>query len=168
MRDIGYRVRIIGCLVGALALGAAACGSSATESSAPSASAAAAPTKPGELTPFQIEHGIGPITDPVTLGAVDKTLADAGAKVFEQKCASCHKMEERYVGPPLGDVLTRRSPAFILNMVLNPQTMVEKHPVSKKLLAEFLLMMPNQNMTPDEARQALEYLRTQQGAQQKK
>ena len=94
MRDIGYRVWIIGCLVGVLALGAAACGSSATDSSAPSTSAAAAPTKPGELTPFQIEHGIGPITEPVTLAAVDKTLADAGAKVFEQKCASCHKMDE--------------------------------------------------------------------------
>jgi cytochrome c1 len=169
MRDIAHRVRIVGCLVGALALAAvAACDTSATESAAPNKAAAAAPTKPGELTPFQIEHGIGPATEPIALGALDRSMADTGSKVFEQKCASCHKMDERYVGPPLGDVLTRRSPTFVLNMVLNPQTMVEKHPVSKKLLAEFLLMMPNQNLTPDEARQVLEYLRTQQGAQPKK
>jgi cytochrome c1 len=95
-------------------------------------------------------------------GSIDKGMAKSGHEVFEQKCSSCHKMDERYVGPPLGDVLARRSPTFVMNMVLNPQTMVEKHPVSKKLLAEFLLMMPNQNLTPDEARQVLEYLRSQQ------
>jgi mono/diheme cytochrome c family protein len=165
MRDIAKRVRTIGCLMGAFALlSAAACGTSATESAAPKTTTAAkATTKPGELTPFQIEHGIGPITEPVAVGAaIDKSLTNTGSKVFEQKCASCHKMDERYVGPPLGDVLARRSPTFVMNMVLNPQTMVEKHPVSKKLLAEFLLMMPNQNLTPDEARQVLEYLRSQQ------
>jgi cytochrome c1 len=168
MRDIAYRARIAGSLLGVVALlSAAACGTSATDTGEPKKAAEAAPTKPGELTPFQIEHGIGPITEPVALGAVDKSLADAGAKAFEQKCASCHKMNERYVGPPLGDVLARRSPTFILNMMLNPQTMVEKHQVSKKLLAEFLLMMPNQNLTPDEARQVLEYMRTQQVPQPK-
>ena len=165
MRDIAKRVRTNGCLIGAFALlSAAACGTSATESAAPKTTTAAkATTKPGELTSFQIEHGIGPITEPVAVGAaIDKSLTNTGSKVFEQKCASCHKMDERYVGPPLGKVLERRTPTFVMNMVLNPQTMVEKHPVSKKLLAEFLLMMPNQNLTPDEARQVLEYLRSQQ------
>jgi cytochrome c1 len=163
MRDIAYRVRIIGGVAAIAALvSAAACGTSATESSAPKKAEAAAPAKPGELTPFQIEHGIGPVTEPMVLAAIDQSMAKAGTTVFEQKCASCHKMDERYVGPPLGAILERRSPTFVMNMVLNPQTMVEKHPVSKKLLAEFLLMMPNQNLTPDEARQVLEYLRTQQ------
>jgi mono/diheme cytochrome c family protein len=163
MRDITYHLRIAGCLTALLAsVAAAACGTSATDSASPNTAATAAPTKPGELTPFQIEHGIGPVTEPVALGAIDQSLAKAGSTVFEQKCASCHKIDERYVGPPLGEVLERRTPTFVLNMVLNPQTMVEKHPVPKKLLAEFLVMMPNQNVTPDEARQVLEYLRTQQ------
>jgi len=160
MRDIARRVRTNGCLIGAFALlSAAACGTSATESAAPKTTTAAkASTKPGE-----IEHGIGPITEPVAISAaIDESLSGTGSKVFEQKCASCHKMDERYVGPPLGKVLERRTPTFVMNMVLNPQTMVEKHPVSKKLLAEFLLMMPNQNLTPDEARQVLEYLRSEQ------
>jgi len=48
-----------------------------------------------------------------------------------------------------------------MNMVLNPQGMVEKHPVTKKLLGEFFVQMPNQQLTQDEARTVVEYLRTQ-------
>lgn len=96
----------------------------------------------------------------MTLGAgVDEAVAEKGEKVFEQKCAACHKMSERYVGPALGDVTKRRTPAFVMNMVLNPQEMVEKHPETKKLLAEFFIPMPNQGLTQEEARQVLEHLR---------
>jgi len=146
-----------------------ACGSNGDESAAagtasaaPAATKSSAPTTPGGLTPFQLEHGIGPITSPVVLpAAVDKTLVAGGAQVFEQKCSACHKMTERYVGPALGDITKRRSPAFVMNMALNPLGMVEKHPETKKLLAEYFVAMPNQNISPDEARQVLEYLRTQ-------
>jgi cytochrome c551/c552 len=118
---------------------------------------------PDGLTAFQEEHGIGPMTTPVAVAAsVDKALAASGAKLFEQKCSACHKMDERYVGPPLGDVTKRRTPTFVMNMMLNPQEMVQKHPTSKKLLAEFLVPMPNLSLSPGEARQVLEYLRSQQ------
>jgi hypothetical protein len=70
-------------------------------------------------------------------------------------------MGERYVGPALGEVFKRRTPTFVMNMALNPQGMVEKHPVTKKLLAEFFTPMPNQNISPEQARQVVEYLRTQ-------
>jgi cytochrome c len=93
--------------------------------------------------------------------AVDKSMAKNGHEVFEEKCSACHKMDERYVGPALGGVIGRRSPTFVMNMALNPQGMMEKHPVTKKLLAEYLTAMPNQNLTRDEARQVVEYLRTQ-------
>jgi cytochrome c1 len=155
---------VLGWVLGATALvSITACGSSAATGASPSSSSASAPAAtPGGLTPFQVEHGIGPVTSPVTLnGAVDASQAQLGAKVFELKCSSCHKMGERYVGPPLGAVLERRTPTFVMNMVLNPQEMVEKHPVTKKLLGEFFIMMPNQNLSPSEARQVLEYLRTQ-------
>jgi len=141
----------------------AACNSKGREGEAASAApASSSAATPGGLTPFQLEHGIGPVTSPVALaGSPDKTLVAGGAKVFEQKCAACHKMTERYVGPALGDVTKRRSPAFVMNMALNPLGMVEKHPETKKLLAEYFVAMPNQNISPDEARQVLEYLRTQ-------
>ena len=159
--------RWLSCMVAALGiLTAAACNSNGDETVVATATGAAPPSSaaaaPGGLTPFQLEHGIGPVTSPVVLPAsVDNTLAAGGAKVFEQKCSACHKMAERYVGPPLGDVTKRRSPAFVMNMALNPVGMVEKHPETKKLLAEYFVAMPNQNISQDEARQVVEYLRTQ-------
>ena len=116
----------------------------------------------GGLTPFQQENGIGPVTQPVELAATpDHEMAEEGDEVFQQKCGACHKMGEKYVGPALGDVTRRRTPAYIMNMILNPQEMVERHPVAKQLLAEHMTFMPNQGLTKDEARQVVEYLRTQ-------
>ena len=114
-----------------------------------------------QLTPFQLEHGIGPVTAPVELGAIDPALAKSGKETFEAKCTGCHKMESVYVGPALGEVTTRRSGAFIMNMILNPQEMVEHHPVAKQMLAERMSYMANQNLTIEQARAVLEYLRTQ-------
>lgn len=112
------------------------------------------------LTAFEQEHGIGPITSLVDLEPVDHELAEEGEEIFTVKCSACHKFDERYVGPALADVTVRRSPAYILNMVLNPQEMIERHPAAKQLLAEYLTYMPSQGLSEQEARQVLEYLRT--------
>lgn len=165
--DSPSQLFLTACAIGALVtLFSAACGTSATErsgnaSTGASAAATAAPATVDGLTPFQLEHGIGPVTSPVQLGEIDKAMAKQGHEVFEHKCAACHKMDERYVGPALGEVTKRRTPAYIMNMALNPQGMVEKHPVTKKLLAEFYTAMPNQQISQDQARQVVEYLRTQ-------
>ena len=45
-------------------------------------------------------------------------------------------------------------------MILNPEEMVAKNPEAKKLLAEYLAPMANQNLTEKEARLILEYFRT--------
>jgi cytochrome c len=113
-----------------------------------------------ELSAFEIEHGIGPITDVVELGEFDPAMAATGEAVFIAKCSACHKTAERYVGPALGDVTGRRSAAYIMNMVLNPQEMYERHPEAQALLAEYLSYMPNQNVTPEDARAVVEYLRS--------
>jgi cytochrome c1 len=117
--------------------------------------------KKEELSAFELEHGIGPVKEPVQLGAIDKAMAATGSSVFETKCSACHKMDTLYIGPALGEVTTRRSGAFIMNMILNPQEMVERHPIAKQLLAERMTFMANQNLTLEEARAVLEYLRTQ-------
>ena len=115
----------------------------------------------GGLSAFELEHGIGPVKEPVVLGAIDAALAATGKAVFEAKCTACHKLDTLYIGPALGEVTTRRSGAFIMNMILNPQEMVERHPVAKQMLAERMSFMANQGLTQDEARAVLEYLRTQ-------
>lgn len=116
----------------------------------------------GGLSAFQLEHGIGPVTEAVTLAATaDEALAATGKAAFEAKCTACHKLAERYVGPELGEVTTRRSPTFVMNMILNPMEMVERHPTAKALLAEYMTFMANQSVTVEEARAIVEYLRTQ-------
>lgn len=113
----------------------------------------------GELSPFQLKNGIGPVTQEVALGPIDKALAETGEHTFEARCAGCHKLGERYVGPPLGDVLSRRTPAYAMNMMLNPDTMYTRHPEARALLAQYATQMPNLHLTVDEARSIVEYIR---------
>jgi cytochrome c1 len=142
----------------ALAALAAGCGGG---SEAETEEAKAPESSEGGLTAFELENGIGPVKEAVTLSALDQALAGRGKGVYELKCTACHKLDTLYIGPALGEVTTRRTGAFIMNMILNPQEMVERHPVAKQLLAERMTFMANQNVTIDEARAVLEYLRTQ-------
>lgn len=139
-------------IVVAFSLFAAACGGGQTEAPDEASSAQ------DGLSAAQLEHGIGPIEafDP---GPINADLVERGTEVFSTKCLACHKMDERYVGPPLGDVTKTRSPAYIMNMVLNPEEMVQKHPEAKALFAQYMTPMPNQSLTEDDARAVLEYLR---------
>ncbi len=147
------RLALVAGLVVTLACG----GSNQSQPPAPPPAAAGG----GDLTPFQMEHGIGPITAPITLGEVDHELAEEGEEVFKTMCTACHKIGERYVGPPLGEVLNHRSPTYVMNMILNPNEMVERHPVAKQVLGEYMTMMANQGLSVEQARAILEYLRTQ-------
>ena len=130
----------------------------AADGSAPSAAASAAASG---LTEFQLKNGIGPVTEVVVLGEPDHELAEQGEKLFTQKCSACHKMGEKYVGPPLGGIVDRLGPTFVMNMALNPEGMYTRHPAVKKLLGEYMTQMPNQQLTPQDARAVVEYLRTQ-------
>lgn len=105
------------------------------------------------------DKGVGPITS-ITLGEIDQKMADEGKAVFLAKCSACHKISKRVVGPALVGVTTRRSPEWIMNMILNPEKMVKENPIAKKLLAEYVAPMANQNLTEAEARLILEYFRT--------
>jgi cytochrome c len=141
-----------------LAVSVAACSSKPEASRSPAPPPAAGASG---LSAFEEEHGIGPVKQVVVLGELDQALVAKGRAEFEAKCTACHKMGERYVGPALADVLERRSPTYVMNMILNPMEMVERHPVGKQLLAEYMTFMANQGVTMEEARAIVEYLRTQ-------
>lgn len=111
------------------------------------------------LSDFELENGIGPVKQKLELGPIDPKLVKKGEEIFNTKCIACHKLDERYVGPAQRDVIKRRTPEFIMNMMLNPLEMQEKHPVVKKLLAEYMTQMTNQNLSFDDARAILEYFR---------
>lgn len=114
------------------------------------------------LSAFELENGIGPIKEPVVRNELNQELAEKGGEIFEMKCSACHKVDQRYIGPELGNVLERRTPAYVMNMILNPDGMVKEHPVAKKLLQEYLSPMANQGLSREEARAIVEYLASTQ------
>lgn len=103
--------------------------------------------------------GIGPISN-VELAAIDDAMAKEGEAVFTAKCTACHKIGKRYIGPDLTGVITRRTPEWIMNMIMNPEEMVANDPIAKELLMEYSAPMANQSLTEDETRKILEYFRT--------
>lgn len=106
------------------------------------------------------DKGIGPITSLVLPASIDEAMAAKGKEIYIAKCSACHKPTERFIGPaPIG-IFERRSPEWIMNMILNPEEMVKKNDIAKKLLAEYIAPMANQNLTEDEARAVVEYFRT--------
>jgi cytochrome c len=108
-----------------------------------------------------LNKGIGPITNVVLEEEINTQLAAEGAEIYNQMCTACHKPTEKYIGPAQKGVLDRRSPEWVMNMILNPVEMVEKDPIAKKLLIEFNgAPMANQNLTKEQARAVVEYFRT--------
>lgn len=125
------------------------------------APATATPAPAAEISDVEMEQGIGPIRD-LTLGEIDPALAAEGEQHFTLLCTACHRFPDRYIGPALGDVLGRRRPEFVMNMMLNANEMMQRHPVVKELLAEYIAPMAQQSLTQEQARAILEYIRTQQ------
>jgi len=115
--------------------------------------------KEQKTNPTASSFGVGPIQSKIELGALDNALAQKGEKLFNEKCTACHKIEERYVGPALKGVTTRRAPEWIMNMILDPMKMTQEDPQAKELLAEYLTQMTNQNVSQEDARALLEYFR---------
>jgi len=146
-------------VVAASLAGLAACGGG-EKAPPPASGGSAAAASGGELTAFQVENGIGPITEAITLGPVNQAQADEGKALFDSRCSACHKLGERYVGPPLGGILDKVTPAFAMNMILNPVEMYTRHPAVKQLLGEYMTQMPDLGLTQEQARAVVEYLRT--------
>ena len=107
------------------------------------------------------EKGVGQIKELTLPEEIDTEMAAAGAELFKTNCTACHKVDKRFIGPSPKGILERRSPEWIMNMILDPQLMVEQDRCAKDLLVEFNgAAMANQNMTVEQARSILEYYRT--------
>ncbi|PIB38390.1 c-type cytochrome [Maribacter sp. 4G9] len=105
--------------------------------------------------------GVGPIKN-VTFGdEIDADLAATGEEKFQAICTACHMAEQRMIGPALKGVYERRSPEWVMNMILNPDGMLKEDPIAKALLKEYNnAIMLNQNLSEEDARAVAEYLRT--------
>lgn len=115
----------------------------------------------GEVPVDMDNKGVGPITSVTFEDQIDPELAKAGEAKFQMLCTACHLIGQRLIGPDLTGVYERRSPEWVMNMILNPDGMLKEDPIAKALLKEYNnMIMNNQNLTEEEARAVAEYLRT--------
>jgi len=107
------------------------------------------------------DKGVGPVTSLELPAEINVDMAAHGLEVYTKMCTACHRPTKKFIGPaPLG-ILERRSPEWIMNMILDPENMIQNDPLAKELLTEFNnAPMANQNLTMEEARAVLEYFRT--------
>lgn len=115
-----------------------------------------------EGVPVDMDNdGVGPFKDITFADDIDTELAAAGEAKFSTICTACHMAEQRMIGPALKGVYDRRSPAWVMNMISNPDNMLKKDPIAKALLKEYNnAIMLNQNLSDEDTRAVAEYLRT--------
>jgi mono/diheme cytochrome c family protein len=105
--------------------------------------------------------GIGPITELTFPEEINSEMAARGEAKYQAICTACHLPNQRMIGPALAGVYERRSPEWVMNMILNPDGMLREDPIAMALLKEYNnAIMLNQNLTQEEARDVAEYLRT--------
>ena len=106
------------------------------------------------------DKGVGMIKE-VKLKDIDKNMVNEGQVLFKMKCSTCNRMDEKLIGSPLRGITKRRSPEWIMNMVLNPDGMIKENKEARELFEKMKVRMSPQNMNEDEARKILEYLRSE-------
>lgn len=159
------------CLAFAGALWLSSCGESKpqTEEAAPTSTDAqtAPPTETKkDPTSYDPKRGEGKFDESnVKVGAMDAGMATKGEGIANTKCTSCHKLTgEKLVGPGWKGVTERHKPHWIMNFITNPDPMIEKDPAVQAQLELCLVRMPNQNLTDDDARNIVEFMRKNDGA----
>lgn len=120
------------------------------------------PEVTSEEVPVDLSNkGIGPVTSVSFAEEVDTDMAAAGEAKFNAICTACHMANQRMIGPALAGVYERRSPEWVMNMILNPDGMIKEDPIAIALLKEYNnAIMLNQNLSQEDARSIAEYLRT--------
>lgn len=124
-----------------------------------------APVESTRMLDYKVDgpKGVGPITS-FEHKTFDTALANEGVELFVSKCAMCHGFDRTLVGPSLDGVIRRRTPEWIMNMMLDPAKMLEEDPDAKELSKGFPSPMISVGLKPEEARAILEYLRERNSA----
>ena len=86
-----------------------------------------------------------------------------GENLFKANCASCHKPNERYVGPALQGVVSRwESKELLYAFVRNSQEVISRNAYAKKLYDEYKQspMLPYPNLKDQDIDDILFYCET--------
>lgn len=135
----------------ALGLALAACSDAKPAQESKPAVAASTTATPIEVPSFAIS------TQPTDISKGEEAFAAKG-------CTACHKIGGgKLVGPDLKGVTERRDETWLKKMILRPDVMVKEDATARKLLAEYLVPMPNQGVDPgQELPLILAYLKSNQ------
>jgi len=104
--------------------------------------------------------GVGRFKDIQLTHPLDEAMASKGQVIYQSKCFACHKLSsEMLVGPGWAGVTDRRTPEWIMNWITNTRVMLDKDLAAQAEMAVCLIRMPNQDLTDDQARSVLEFMR---------
>jgi cytochrome c551/c552 len=152
-----------------VAMALVACNNNQTSNAPADNNAPAETAKPAENTgtsppSYDPKRGTGKFTKVEISDKLNHGMADAGKVVFDVKCSACHKLTtEKLVGPGWKGVTKRYAPEWIMNFVTNTDEMIDKDPKAQAQLEICLVRMPNQNLSDDDARHLLEFMRQNDG-----
>jgi len=108
--------------------------------------------------------GIGRFQDIKLTHPLDEKMVERGRSIYQSKCFACHKLtKELLVGPGWTGVTDRRKPEWIMNWITNTKVMLDRDLAAQADMAVCLIRMPNQDLTDDQARDVLEFMRRNDG-----
>lgn len=108
--------------------------------------------------------GIGRFKEVTLTHPLNEDMIARAQLIFNAKCIACHKLTtEKLVGPGWKGVTDRRQPEWIMNFITNTQVMLDKDLAAQADLVTCLVRMPNQDLSDEQARQMLEFMRKNDG-----
>jgi cytochrome c551/c552 len=108
--------------------------------------------------------GIGRFNDVKLTHPLDEDMIAKAGPLYNAKCIACHKLtDEKLVGPGWKGITDRREPEWIMNFITNTQVMLDKDLAAQSDLVTCIVRMPNQDLTDEQARQVLEFMRKNDG-----
>jgi mono/diheme cytochrome c family protein len=108
--------------------------------------------------------GIGRFQNIRLTHPLDEKMVADGRIIYQTKCVACHKLStEMLVGPGWTGVTDRRTPEWIMNWITNTKVMLDKDLAAQADMAICLIRMPNQDLTDQQARDVLEFMRKNDG-----
>ena len=131
----------------------------------PSAATTVTPNKDTVLMMAGINSkGIGRFRNVQLTHPLNQGMVNRGKVIYQTKCFACHKLnKELLVGPGWSGVTYRRQPEWIMNWITNTKVMLDKDLAAQADLAICLIRMPNQDLTDEQARDVLEFMRSNDG-----
>jgi cytochrome c5 len=127
-------------------------------------------TESTDLTKAEIDSitdpakGIGIVRNVALNTPLELDRVEKGKAIYEEKCNSCHKLDDqRLVGPGWKDITKRRKPEWIMNMITNVDVMLDNDDQAQELLESCGTRMEVEVLTIGEARDVLEFMRQNDG-----